>query len=276
VKLEHNDYTGFEYQPNLRILYTPLVDHTFWGSVGRAVRTPSRIEEDADITFGPRNVDPADPSRCLTNGFPSLCTYVRAVGSRDFESEELLAGQIGWRAQLLRRLFVDTVAFYHDYDRLLSARVGDPFIEPMPAPPHAVVPALLGNDQGGVAYGLTFAADSYVTDWWRLQGWYTFLQVDLEGRAAQDGSTPQNQVLVFSQFQLPRNVELDTVFRYIDSLPALDIRSYVTFDVRVAYHVTPQLEIALVGQDLWDTDHREFSGGTEVERSGYAQVRWRW
>ncbi len=44
IKVEHNDYTGTEYQPTLRLLWKPLRHHSFWAAVSRAVRTPSRIE----------------------------------------------------------------------------------------------------------------------------------------------------------------------------------------------------------------------------------------
>ncbi len=52
-KLEHNDYTGVEVEPGARLLWTPWADsslrslssQTFWASVSRAVRTPSRTEE---------------------------------------------------------------------------------------------------------------------------------------------------------------------------------------------------------------------------------------
>ena len=46
-KLEHNNYTGFEFQPSITPgpwSITPR--QTFWAAVTRAVRTPSRIEED--------------------------------------------------------------------------------------------------------------------------------------------------------------------------------------------------------------------------------------
>jgi len=37
-KFEHNSFTGFEYQPNLRLLYFPKKEHTIWAAISRAVR----------------------------------------------------------------------------------------------------------------------------------------------------------------------------------------------------------------------------------------------
>ena len=39
LKLEYNDNTGFEYQPSLRISWTPDERQTVWAAVSRAVRT---------------------------------------------------------------------------------------------------------------------------------------------------------------------------------------------------------------------------------------------
>ena len=42
LKFEHNNYTGVEVQPGLRLLWSPDARHALWASVARAVRTPSR------------------------------------------------------------------------------------------------------------------------------------------------------------------------------------------------------------------------------------------
>jgi iron complex outermembrane receptor protein len=148
-----------------------------------------------------------------------------------------------------------------------------------------VLPFFLANKLNGESYGVTVATEVFLTEWWRIQANYTFLKIDLRRDAASvdrfsvataEGSSPHHQALAFSQIDLPRGFELDSIVRYVESLPAQDVRGYVTFDVRVGFHVTPNIELAAVGQNLSDSDHREFSGGTEVERSGYGQVRWRW
>lgn len=50
-KIEHNDYTGFEVQPSVKMLWTPHERHTLWGSVSRAVRTPSRVEASGQVVI---------------------------------------------------------------------------------------------------------------------------------------------------------------------------------------------------------------------------------
>ena len=47
TKLEHNDYTGDEIQPNLRLAWQHSPGQTVWGALSRAVRTPSAVERGA-------------------------------------------------------------------------------------------------------------------------------------------------------------------------------------------------------------------------------------
>jgi iron complex outermembrane receptor protein len=45
TKYEYNDYTGSEWQPSAKLLWKPAENHTLWGSVAHAVRTPSVVEQ---------------------------------------------------------------------------------------------------------------------------------------------------------------------------------------------------------------------------------------
>src|SRR5690606_26783490 len=44
TKVEHNDYTGFEFEPSLRLQYELKHSQMLWAAVSRAVRMPSRID----------------------------------------------------------------------------------------------------------------------------------------------------------------------------------------------------------------------------------------
>ena len=52
AKLEHNDYTGEEVQPNVRVSWFPSDRHMLWGAVSRAVRVPARLNTDLEL-FAP-------------------------------------------------------------------------------------------------------------------------------------------------------------------------------------------------------------------------------
>jgi iron complex outermembrane receptor protein len=91
-----------------------------------------------------------------------------------------------------------------------------------------------------------------------------------------EGSTPQNQVALSSFVDLPGNLQLDGVFRYVDSLPAQDVSRYFNLDLRLGWHATKNLELSVVGQNLLYGHHAEWSGGTEIQRGVYTKVTWRW
>jgi iron complex outermembrane receptor protein len=281
-KFEHNDYSGFEIQPSARLLWMPAKTHTVWGSIGRSVRTPSRLEADIELTAPPLNIDPAQPNQCLPPG--GRCLFPRIQGNNRFDSEKIIAYQIGHRMQLATRINLDSVIFYHEYDDLLSIEPGAEFPEERPAPPHSVLSLPIENKLHGYSYGFEIAADIFATDRWRLYAGYSFLHINVERdapgieltRANSEGSSPQHQAFARSQLDLPWNLSLDANARYVDSLPRTGIRSYFTFDVRIGAQITPSIAVSLVGQDLWDSHHREFAGGTQVQRSGYAQVRYTW
>jgi iron complex outermembrane receptor protein len=40
TKLEHNNFSGFDYQPSVRLLWMVTPHQSFWAAVTRAVRTP--------------------------------------------------------------------------------------------------------------------------------------------------------------------------------------------------------------------------------------------
>jgi iron complex outermembrane recepter protein len=45
-KLEHNDYTGYEVEPNVRLQWSVTPSQTLWSAISRAARTPSRVDRD--------------------------------------------------------------------------------------------------------------------------------------------------------------------------------------------------------------------------------------
>src|SRR5262249_8050684 len=96
-KFEHNDFTGFEAQPSVRVSWLIAPAHFLWAAVTRAVRTPTRF--DSDIRFGP----------------PGL----QILGNPDFLSENVIAYEIGYRSGA-QRFSYDISTFFNVYDNLRS------------------------------------------------------------------------------------------------------------------------------------------------------------
>ena len=256
-EFEYNTFSGFEIQPTARFAWTPTSNQTFWGAISRAVRTPTRIDQDLvapNPAFG---------------GMPIL------LGNRDFESEELIACEVGYRVQPTRTLFLDFAAYYHDYEKLRS-------VEPIGVGP---VPVELRNRNEGESYGGTAGVRWGVTDWWQLAGNVTILKVNVEGepgsRDPNQGRSEWNDPDYFfsirSSLDLPGNIEFDSIVRYVDDLPHPATPSYCELDLRLGWSPVKNLELAVVGRNLLDPHHPEFRGTTvsrEVRRSVLATLRW--
>ncbi|OHB73003.1 MAG: hypothetical protein A2V70_03410 [Planctomycetes bacterium RBG_13_63_9] len=272
TKLEHNDYTGFEYQPSGRLLWTPDRKHSMWAAISRAVRVPSRIEQDGYLTLAPTLIDPAP-----------IYLFPRYSGNRDVIAEDLLAYEVGYRTQVTDQFSYDIATFYNVYDKLVNFTMG-PW---EPAGTNFVVPLNLANGMFGETYGVELSLDWAVTPCWRLSPAYTFLQMQLHSPARRavegtEGSSPHNQVYLRSYWDLPRNWQFDMAIRYVDELPIQDVRHYITMDLRLAWAPTENLEFAVVGRNLLDRYHDEYGqdtfsfGVSEVRRNVFAKATWRY
>lgn len=260
-KFEHNDYSGFEFQPSARAVWTPHENHTVWTSASRAVRTPTIFDFDGRLNIA---VIPLAP--------PLVGSL---LGSEDFKSEELLAYEAGYRVRPLEVLSLDVAAFYNRYDQLRSFVLGSIFSETDPPPTHNVLPATVANDLEGKTWGVEVSANLQLASWWLLQANYTFLRMNLDPGSG-EGSSPRHQVWVRSAMDLPGNLSLDLMGRYVGKLEAFDLDNYVEADVRLAWR-DPRgvLEAALVGQSLVHDSHAEFqtpAQRSEFQRSVYVSV----
>ncbi len=263
-KFEHNGYTGFEIQPSARLMLTPSGRYSAWASVSRAVRTPSRVEHDAQIISA---MPPPVPNNMVT-----------VIGDDDFISEELMAYEIGYRFYATEQLYLDMALFFNDYDKANS-------YEMVSIWPYTLV---VDNKMEGHVYGIELAANFQVLEWWRLQSAYTYLQMQLhlDGDSTDqtseftEGESPHHQLSLRSSMDIMTDLDLDLWARYVDNLPAQGIGSYVTLDVRLAWKPRNDLALSIVGKNLLDSQHpefqsdRDFSSSTEVERSIYGKISW--
>jgi iron complex outermembrane receptor protein len=280
VKVEHNDFTGWEWQPSLRMLWTPHPDHRLWSAVSRAVRTPSRGEQDVRVNLF---ILPPSP---FTGNLPTLFS---AFGG-PLDSETLIAYEIGYRARLAERFSVDATAFYNDYDRLIATVPGTPFPETRKVPPYLVVPLQLQNSAAGRSSGFELAADWRPTPDWRLQLAYSYLYQDIKGYddAPLFNSGHLNQISLFSSWNLHSNLTLDVWGLYVNRggeirtfspYGNVEIDPYFDLTLRLGWRPRKDWEFSLVGANLLDKSHLEFAQEAftypvEVERSIYGQVRW--
>ncbi len=265
-KFEHNDHTGFEVQPNARISWALNARHFLWSAVSRAVRTPSRTDED---------------QRLLGSWVDqSNIHYVsQKLGSRKLDSEELIAYELGYRFQPADKLSFDFTAFYNDYDRL---RASVSHVDTSNLPAFVLVNSVFDNAMDGKAYGAELAVNWNVTDHWKLAGSYTYLQMQMHldegGDVGSERGAPYNQFNIRSFLNITDDLHFDTMLYYVDNVPMVDMDNYIKLDARLGWDVNDHVELSLVGQDLLDSQHPEFAdtysvnGNTEIQRRFYARL----
>jgi iron complex outermembrane receptor protein len=252
LKFEHNDYTGVEYLPSLRVAWQMTDDRLFWGSLSRAVRAPARY--DRDVRF------PGDP--------PFL-----VVGGPNFQSEVAKVVELGFRAREGQTISYSITGFVHFWDKLRSG---------------SAIPVEIENKIEGEIYGVEASIDYQPVSWWLLSAGLTYLDEHLKlDRDSTDQvgvnnptlrNDPDYHGLLRSSFDLPHDVELDFKLFRVGSLPQPVVPSYTELDVRVSWHVTPRVELSLVGRNLLHDSHPEYGDPlprSEIERNVYGQVRWR-
>ena len=273
-KLEHNNYTGLEYQPNARLLLTPTDKLSVWGSVSRAVRIPDRVNEDIqnDI-FIP---------------LPTL-TFLHLSGNHDLISERMVAYEGGFRTLLHPRMYLGASGFYNAYRNIIA--LGPLTLASATVPPFPPGTRLFGvqyiNGIHGATNGAEIAPDFQAASFWRIRSGLSYLNIDLNNEAGLTssltlnslrGSSPKYEAFIQSQINLPCHLEFDQSFRYVDSLPAQSVRAYTTADARIGWNPTKTLSLSLAGQNLFQPHHAEFGIDPPptvlIKRGIYAKLVW--
>lgn len=266
-KFEHNEYTGFEFQPTCRLLWAPDERRAVWAAVSRAVRTPALRDDSLVFPFANILFGPPPP------------VYLRFVGNPALQAEEMMAYEMGYRAQPTDRFFWDLSVFFNKYENLQLWVPTSPF----PVPPYWDFMAQ--NAMDGETYGFELSATREITPCWRVTANYSFLRMhlhtDSDGVGLAEGTSPHNQAYLRSSWDLPRHLEFDMTLRYVDGLYSEFgiVPSYIAMDLRLGWRPSECFEAAVVGQNLLDSHHFEFFGAdtpaTEVDRGVYATVTWR-
>lgn len=269
TKLEHNDFSGFEYQPSARIAWNPFAGQLLWSAVSRAVRVPTRLERDVDVTVTSPGETPVE----------------KLLGNRAYGSEQLLAWELGYRWHIQRTLFIDLAVYYNVYHGLDSIEFDPSFVDPRTG--QTVVPIVNKNLTDGVTKGGEASLSFMPFRSWRAVANYTWTVVtvdpkgdDLNGGRFFAGFTPRHQIELQSFLDLPGRFQIDAFVRYATSLGyprsvdpsgSFGVPAYTAVDLRLSW-VWSRIDFSLVGRNLFEAHHREFAGGSEMKRAAYVKV----
>lgn len=252
LKLEHNDYTGLEYLPSIRLSWSYSSESLLWTALSRAVRAPSRY--DRDVYF------PAPPNSLV-------------VGGPNFQSEVANILEVGYRGQMSDKLAYSVTAYVHDWDRLRSG---------------SAVPTEFENKIEGEAYGVEFWATYTVNDRWNISmGGFRLhkdlrLKPDSTDPVGVDNATlandPDYRFSVRSNVALSENFSLQLSMRHSADLPHPTVPSYTSIDANLIWLAHKEVELSLATQNLADNNHREFgeaASSSEFGRMVWLKLLWR-
>ncbi|MDZ4691347.1 TonB-dependent receptor plug domain-containing protein [Terricaulis sp.] len=241
LKLEDHTFTDLEYMPSARLAWHPAENSLVWAAVSRAVRTPSRIDYELEI---PGVVVPGQ-----------------------FQSEYLIAYELGYRRQPNAWSSFSINLYYHEYEGVRTLNLTPP----------GVLPACYCNGLNGGIYGAEAWADFAINEDWRISAGATLLESDLETDPLAidfngSGYDPSYQIFLRSRADLSSDFTLDLDLRAIDS-PAPQIPAYVELGARLGWRVNDNVEIALAGHNLLDESHPEsFDEGPVYEARRTVQL----
>jgi iron complex outermembrane receptor protein len=246
VKVEHNAFSGAETQPNVRARLLLPRGQVLWGAVSRAVRRPTRFDDDIQVAS------------------PGGVVLIR--GADDFEAESLVAAELGYRVRPAAVVSADATLFVHRYADLRSQDL----------PAAGLLPLVVGNSLEGRSHGVELVLNVQPLTWWRTHLGYTWLDSSIVrppgsrdvGGGATELNDPRHFAAARTSFDLPGNVELDAQLRAVASLPNPRVPAYAELNLRAGWMVTPRVEVSVTGHDLLHGQHPEF-GSTVPRRVEY-------
>ncbi|MGZ4968939.1 MAG: TonB-dependent receptor plug domain-containing protein [Methylobacter sp.] len=277
-KFEHNDYSGFEGQPSARIMWAPHNQHRLWAGVSRAVRTPSRVEQDFNLLS---NIVP--PQALSSPPFGTLPVAITIQGNPGYRSEEVITYEAGYRTTFTKSVSLDVTGFYNDYRDLRYPLAGTPFFDGT----SLILPLIFTNKLQGKTYGVEVATVWQMLDWWRWDINYSWLHTQLDDSIGnpQTPISPNQRTSLRGSLSPWRDIDLDFWLRYVDptftvgSLTNTIIKAYVTLDLRAAWRPYKHIELSLVGQNLLAQRHLEYIAEnqvlpTAIDRGIYGKISW--
>jgi iron complex outermembrane receptor protein len=276
TKVEHHEFTGFEWLPSLRVAYKPTSRQTVWAAVSRAVATPNVVQAtDALETVFPLQFE-------LPDGVVVMPAF---LGNADLKPEVLHAYELGYRVQPTDHLSFDATLFYNDYEDGVTfgdvegLRPGLPLI--------ARIPWVNGLESR--TRGAELSVTVSPTPSWRIVATYSYLIVDVSGIKVDAGvyesSSPEHQASLRSSYDFSERLSLNALLRYADDVGDVTgimtaVDRHVNADANFTYRPSDTVELSLIGRNLLrarqlEQPHLPPGVSTEAPRSIYGKIAWR-
>jgi iron complex outermembrane receptor protein len=253
IKLEDDPFSGWTPLPDARLSIGFGDRATVWAAASRAIRSPTPFDNEVVEKVG---------------------GVVQLEANTRFRPEEVIAYEVGTRAQPSAGFSLSVAAFYNVYDDLRT-------VEPKSATVFA--PLYWGNFMRGDTYGIAAWANWQLSDWWRLSPGLVWVRERLEFKpgasqllgVAQAGDDPSMHASLTSSMSFPHRTSFDATLRYVGALPSPVLPHYYELNARFGWQLSDAVEISLSGTNLLHERHAEWPLSEQIPRSGLAELRWK-
>ena len=194
----------------------------------RAVRTPSRVDTDLQLTA---LLNPAVPLFLRLSGQRSSQPRGGASATRPATTRSWERPSPGARPPST----ADTTTCW-------GSRSAPRRLEAEPPPPHLLVPVLFGNELRGRSKGFEIAPTWDAASWLRFKAAYSYLAIEMVSKpghndpttiAQIEGSSPKAPRRGPVPPDLPHGMEVDLTYRRVAALASQQAKAYDTADLRV-------------------------------------------
>ena len=260
AKMENNPYTGWEFQPSGRLLWTPDLVNSFWAGVSRSVRIPTLLSETNNVYLA------GIPAGAFGPGTPSTNTFGGSIPNPQLKSEVLVSYELGYRTNPTKETSVDIAAFYNHYSDLVALA---PIAGTYYSPAGGVISDFGGNlpvfqDQNtgtGDIDGVEISAKWDPAKNLHLSTAYTYQsynQALVNASNIEFGAPPpHNMVNGRVNYELVHGLELNTAVYFTDTTFLSDPNTtvsptpeYTRWDLGADWKATDNLEWSVWGQNL--------------------------
>ena len=251
LKLEHNSYTGVESLPNARLGWKFADNQFAWASASRSIRAPSRFDTDLFV--------------------PTVAPFFLA-GSPDYQSEIANTYEIGYRAAPTAKTSVSVTGFYTEYDKLRTLEL------------NSSGSFIFTNNASGRSHGVEVWGGWQALENFKFSGGLVIQEININTpatdvlRAFSLGSNdPSSHSILRVSYDITPNHLIDATIRHVNKLTDPAVPAYTALDLRYGWQINRDIELSIVGKNLLDPKHAEFSGAStrpDYDRSLFAKVQW--
>ena len=299
LRLDKNENFDYLMSPAMSLVYTADAKNTFRVSFSSAIRNPTLQDQYLNYNVGVATLRGNLGGHKNQITTESFLDYFESLNPNDLEyfdvsaitPEKVKTIEVGYRATLLKRMYLDASYYYSLYDNFIGyvVSVEAKFLSGNPIPLNANVYRTAANASSRVTtQGFSIGLNYYLSDVWSINGnysWNVLNKTGTEDPIIPAYNTPEHKYNIGAtarKFKMPFikgtpwgfSVNYKWVQGYrFEGSPQFtgDIESYGLLDAQISYHWQP-FTFKLGSSNLLNNKVYQVYGGPRVGRMTYFSI----